>query len=143
VRGKTLLLILMVGCAANGEGHRDRHDQASTTQAAAPDMRTIRESDSGAEIRLKIGQLLHIELPAQLGTGQTWRLVSKGQGRLKLREGFPQYVSEQGKPGARQTAVFAFEAFAAGEERVELEYGRPNAATKRRFMVAVVVEPSG
>ncbi len=82
---------------------------------------TVTEADNGTAVDIKSGEILEVRLPAQLGTGFGWKVVSAGK-NLALR-GEPEQVSGGGgKPGGPELQSFKFKAGEKGESELTLRY---------------------
>ncbi|MBP7737784.1 MAG: protease inhibitor I42 family protein [Spirochaetes bacterium] len=103
---------------------------------------TVTEADNGAAIDIKSGEILEVRLPAQLGTGFGWKVLSAGTNLAQ--KGEPEQVSGGGeKPGGPELQSFKFKAGEKGESELTLQYAegwKKDAKPLRDFRVTVNVK---
>jgi inhibitor of cysteine peptidase len=102
----------------------------SPKRAAAADAGVVAVGmpQSGGSVALMRAQTLEIRLPAQFGTGASWRLASLEGDVLRLSDSRVESgaaEADAAQPGAAETQVFVFLPVAAGSARVAFEYKRP------------------
>jgi len=103
----------------------------------------LREADNEKTVSLAKGDELEVRLEAQLGTGYSWR-VTEFDEHLLNRVGEPAVESpKDAQPGSKEVQVFRYQAKAAGQSTLALEYARPWEKDKpplRRFRVSLRVD---
>ena len=113
-------------------------------------------NDNKSKVKLLLSQTLLIVLPAQLGTGFSWRATRHEVHLGKVekldsleiqkltKEGILDVPSEKNSPGAAERQVFRLKPTSKGATRVELSYIRPWEPDKfeKNFVVTVNVESS-
>lgn len=82
---------------------------------------TVTDSDNGTKVDLKQGDILAVQLAAQLGTGFGWKVAAVGKNLTLMGE--PEQISREGqKPGAPNYQRFKFKAADKGEGELTLQY---------------------
>jgi len=103
----------------------------------------LREADNEKTVSLVVGDELEVRLEAQLGTGYSWRVAERDE-RILDRLGEPAVESPKDKkPGSKEVQVFRYQAKAAGQSTLTLEYARPWEKDKpplRKFRVPLRVD---
>jgi inhibitor of cysteine peptidase len=96
------------------------------TMSAHADSNTVVliESQNGKTVQLPIGGQLVVRLPAQLGTGFSWAVVSRKGDALRLTQQRTESAGQL-RPGGSEEQVFVFAPQTSGFEQVELAYRRP------------------
>ncbi len=84
---------------------------------------TLTQLDDGKSVELDEVHLLEISLPSHASTGKVW--IVKRPGPRNLRFVREEFLGTPGLVGAPETQVLYFGGIAAGEEVLELIYGRP------------------
>ena len=82
------------------------------------------ENQNGKSVQLPIGGQLVVRLPAQLGTGFSWAVVSRNGDALRLMQQRTESAGRM-RPGGAEEQVFVFAPQTSGFEQVELAYRRP------------------
>jgi len=113
------------------------------TMSAHADSTTLvlTESENGKTVQLPLGGQLVVRLPAQLGTGFSWAVVSRKGGALRVTEQRTESAGQL-RPGGSEEQVFVFAPQASGSEDVELAYRRPweqNQPPARTFRFSATV----
>jgi len=101
----------------------------------------LTESENGKTVQLPLGGQLVVRLPAQLGTGFSWAVVSRKGGALRVTEQRTESAGQL-RPGGSEEQVFVFAPQASGSEDVELAYRRPweqNQPPARTFRFSATV----
>jgi uncharacterized lipoprotein YbaY/predicted secreted protein len=113
--------------------------------APSPADRTLTNSDDGATIGLKAGQILAVRLDSNPSTGYSWQ-VSQVNDTVLKQQGEPQFIRPaDAPPGAAGAQVFVFNAAAGGSTTLTLVYKRsfePDVAPVQTFTVNVTVDAS-
>jgi len=113
--------------------------------APSPPDRTLTNSDDGATIGLKTGQMLAVRLDSNPSTGYSWQVSQVNDAVLK-QQGEPQFIRPaDAPPGAGGAQVFLFSAAAGGSTTLMLVYRRsfePEVAAAQTFTVQVTVDAS-
>jgi inhibitor of cysteine peptidase len=96
------------------------------TMSAHADSNTLvlTETQNGKTVHLPIRGQLVVRLPAQLGTGFSWAVVSRKGDALRLTQQRTESAGQL-RPGGSEEQVFVFAPQARGSEEVELAYRRP------------------
>jgi inhibitor of cysteine peptidase len=82
---------------------------------------TVTDADNGTTVEVNNGDILAVQLAAQLGTGFGWKVVTTDK-KLELK-GDPEQISKgDQKPGAPAYQSFKFKAVEKGETEVKLQY---------------------
>lgn len=103
---------------------------------------TMTEADNGTAVDIKSGEVLEVRLPAQLGTGFGWKVVSAGT-NLALKGEPEQVPGGSGKPGGPELQSFKFKAGEKGESELTLQYAedwKKDAKPLKDFKVTVNVK---
>jgi len=113
------------------------------TMSAHADSKTLvlTESENGKTVQLPLGGQLVVRLPAQLGTGFSWAVVSRKGDALRVTEQRTESAGQL-RPGGSEEQVFVFAPQASGSEDVELAYRRPweqNQPPARTFRFSATV----
>jgi len=113
------------------------------TMSAHADSNTLvlTESENGKTVQLPLGGQLVVRLPAQLGTGFSWAVVSRKGDALRVTEQRTESAGQL-RPGGSEEQVFVFAPQASGSEDVELAYRRPweqNQPPARTFRFSATV----
>jgi len=110
-------------------------------------------TDNETRISLKVSELLLVVLPAQPGTGCTWRAIRSGkplgtveklnfnQVQELMKAGALPSASEEGSPGSTERQVFRLSPVGKGNTTLELHYvcvWEPNKVAKK-FRVTLQV----
>lgn len=122
----------------------------STPSSFAPNEVSVKESDTGKEVKVAVGGTLTVELDSNPSTGFKWELMSISDpgvvektgekfeaAMIKRAEGSPPIV---GAPGRE---LWTFKALKKGKSGVSMQYSQPwTGDTKgvRSFDLTVVVE---
>jgi len=93
-------------------------------EQAGPAPRTLGPAEAGSRVALEVGGELTISLPANPSTGYSW-VVSSINPALLNQIGDPEFSAESDLIGAAGTMTFHFEATAAGQDSLQLNYLRP------------------
>lgn len=120
----TLVALLLVGCTA----------------AAGP--MQISEQDAGKTIEMKTGDILVVSLEGNITTGYNWVPAPQTPELLK-QVGETEVTPTSDLVGAPGQIVLKFEAVAAGQTVLHLDYKRPwetNVRPEKTFEVTVVVK---
>jgi predicted secreted protein len=83
----------------------------------------VTSTDGTTSVTLQVNQQLVVQLPAQLGTGFSWRVdpdSTKALASLKSSE-----ISAATQPGAPQIQALTFKATQPGSGTLKLVYGQP------------------
>ncbi len=103
---------------------------------------TIKDADNGTRVEINSGEILAVELSAQLGTGFGWKVLAAGKNLAQ--KGEPQQIAKEGQmPGAPNSQVFKFKAAERGEAELKLQYvegWKKDAKPLRDFTVTVIVK---
>jgi predicted secreted protein len=108
-------------------------------------------SANETRVSLLLSQTLLIVLPAQMGTGYTWRAVQNADrfGTIEkldsaeiqklTKQGILEVASEKNLPGSSERQVFRLKPISNGTTQVELRYIRPWEPDKseRKFVVTL------
>jgi predicted secreted protein len=103
----------------------------------------VTSTDEATNVTLRVNQQLVVQLPAQLGTGFSWRVApdsTKALAPLKVSE-----ISAATQPGAPQIQALRFIATQPGSGTLKLVYGqpwRPEVAPSRVFQLHITVRDS-
>jgi len=106
------------------------------------------ETDDGATVKVKVNDWFKVSLKGNPTTGYTWTAIIAEEDAAILRQvGEPVYVSDSADDaivGVGGTYTFTFEALAAGEAVLKLEYARPweSEPPLQTFTATVQVETS-
>jgi len=106
------------------------------------------ETDDGATVKVKVNDWFKVSLKGNPTTGYTWAAIIAEEDAAILRQvGEPVYVSDSAGDtivGVGGTYTFTFEALAAGEAVLKLEYARPweSEPPLQTFTATVQVETS-
>ncbi|MBN1320440.1 MAG: protease inhibitor I42 family protein [Thermoleophilia bacterium] len=117
-------------------------------RAKGVDEIVLDETDDGTTLKVKVNDLFKVVLKGNPTTGYAWTAVISEDDAAVLRQvGEPVYVSDaadEGMVGVGGTYTFTFEALAAGEAALKLEYARPweSEPPLQTFTVTVQVETS-
>ena len=103
-----------------------RPSDAKTHGAAAKEAAglTIGPKDSAKTITLEIGKSLPVRLPAQPGTGYSWKVLPADAAILETVGEPAAEAKGKGKPGGQETQVFHFLAKGAGTVALTFQYAR-------------------
>jgi predicted secreted protein len=111
--------------------------------SADDEARTIGDADNGATVELKIGERLEVALSGNPTTGYNWEVQPLDTPVLQQvgeRDFEPDDPDADGSGG---TVTVRFDAIAAGQTALRLEYRRPwddpNAPPHESYVVTVVV----
>jgi predicted secreted protein len=105
---KTLMLVMIISIAM-------------VSSCVKKPAATVTDADNGTRVEIKSGEILAVQLSAQLGTGFGWKVVSAGK-NLALK-GEPEQISKEGQmPGAPNYQIFRFKAAEKGEAELKLQY---------------------
>jgi predicted secreted protein len=115
----------------------------------------VAETENGAEKKLRLSELLLLDLREQPGTGYGWQLVSvdhefwsvdtvKDEEAQSLRKTgiLPDRAAQKGKFGGTEWQVFRLKPRKVGSTRIELDYARPwqSESPAKKFVLKIVVE---
>ncbi len=98
--------------------------------SAGCDLKTIRtakyaEADSGKTIELSVGQKLTITLRGNATTGYVWQMAKGTDGKIVKKISDKYTADNTGLVGSGGDHVWTYQAVAAGETTITLNYLRP------------------
>jgi predicted secreted protein len=101
---------------------------------------TMTAANTDSKVELALGQELRVKLPAQLGTGFSWRADVQSTDTLALVASSVE--SDLSEPGGIETQVLIFKATKGGVGSLMLRYARPwekDAPAAKTFVLHVTV----
>lgn len=102
---------------------------------------TVTDADNGSRVEIKKGDLIAVQLTAQLSTGHGWKAVDTGV-ILELIGEPEQITARDRKPGAPEAQKFVFKGIERGEAALILHYmetWKAEAKPVKEFRVTVTV----
>ena len=98
---------------------------AFIVRAMGPQLR-VDDTENGATMTVKVGDIIQVVLKGNPTTGYTWTAALSEQDESILEQmGEYDYVSDSGLIGSGGTFTFRFKALKAGEATLKLVYSRP------------------
>ena len=116
---------------------------AAGAALAAPRTVTLDQSFDGGVVRLAVGNVLAVRLPANPSTGYRWNVAVNDPRVLRSEGGPARETAATDLVGSGDSQVFEFKATRAGKTSLgmaSVKPGDPAAAPDRLFRVAVVVD---
>jgi len=117
-------------------------DQIVASVKVQEPARVVSEQDSGGTVRLKVDDLLTVELEGNPSTGYSWEVMPADNPVLE-QVGEAAYASSSDLLGAPEKVTLHFRARTTGEQMLQLIYDRSweeNVPPEKTFEIAVVVE---
>lgn len=103
---------------------------------------TLGQADNGSTVQLSVGDSLVISLPGNPTTGFNW-LVASADGNILQQKGDVAFKTSSSALGAGGTITLSFQAVAAGETPLVLQYKRAwetGTPPEQTFGITIVVK---
>ncbi|MFZ1110642.1 MAG: protease inhibitor I42 family protein [Rhodomicrobium sp.] len=111
---KTLAVLLALALIAS---------VAASPAFAADKRRSFSKADDNSDATVRLGDIIAVWLPVQMGTGASWKVV--GLPETLERNGVRTIRAGEDRPGAAETQIFWFRAKKRGIGKLTLAKGRP------------------
>lgn len=124
---------IMPGCSVAND---DAYATTSAPGQMAPTVLTV--EDEGRELRVRVGEIFLVELPANRSTGFSWAFDGDPGAGVRLAE--VTYRTDGTMPGTGGVDSFRFKAFLVGPADIHFVYRRPwDAIPARSVTLSLVV----